>query len=251
MKFKSDIPTSDTKTTSDQHNTDSSVPKRVEPLSTIPPTKTKNKNTSKSDAKKKKSSKKSESKVALYMTDSLINDNPLKSTKAETSMQDVTKDDECFNISADVSTPDHDKGNPDETLISNLPESDRKLGLENLNDAIDSTENMDIDTGNHINDFVERGPDVTNVQGDVGPDVETSLGQPSSIVGVTTTDGKNSSFETSREMNVDSVENSYSEDGKESEQISKETQEEECSTNKEKDKDVVVVDELDQEVEKQ
>ena len=80
-----------------------------------------------------------------------------------------------------------------------------------MNDAIDSTENMDIDTGNNVNDFVEKGLDETNVQGDVGPDVETSLGQPTSIYGVTTTDGKNSSFQTALEMNVDSIENSYSE----------------------------------------
>jgi len=46
-------------------------------------------------------------------------------------------------------------------------------------------------------------------------------------------------------MNVDSVENSSSEEGKESEQIPKEIQDEECSTDKEKDKDVVDVDELD------
>ena len=254
MKFKSDISTSETKITSDQQNTDSSIPKMIEPLTTIPPTKPKKKNAPKSAAKKKKSSKKGESKVALDMTDLYVKENPFKSTKVETSMQDAknTKDDETLKISADVSTPDLEKGNPDETLISNVPESGRKLGLEDLNDAIDSTENMDIDTGNEtkVNDSVGKDPDETDVQEDVGPDVETSLGQPSNTGGVTTTDGgdKDSSFETAPEKNVNSnnsIENSFSEEGKESEEISKETEEEECSKDKEKDKDVVDVDELD------
>jgi len=197
MKSKSDISASETKTTSNQQNADPFVPKRIEPISTIPPTKPKKKNTSKSAAKKKKFSKKGESKVALDMTDSHIKDN-LKSTKAGTFEQDAedTKDDESFKISADVSTLDPDKGNPHETLISNVPESGRKLGLEDMNDAIDSTENMDIDIGNNVNDSVETNPDETNSQEDIGPDVETSLDQPSSNVGVTATDGKNFSFET-------------------------------------------------------
>ena len=38
------------------------------------------------------------------------------------------------------STSGLDKSNPDETLISNVPEAGRKLGLEDLNDAIDNTE---------------------------------------------------------------------------------------------------------------
>lgn len=48
-----------------------------------------------------------------------------------------------------------------------------------MNDAIDSTENMDIDVGNetNVNDFVGKEPDETDAREDVGLDVETSLGQ--------------------------------------------------------------------------
>jgi len=161
----------------------------------------------------KKSTKKSESKTA----------------QAETSVQKVkkTKGKKALKDSPDVSThtekkstSDLEKGNPDETLTSNVPEVGRKLGLEDLSDVIDSTENMHIDTSNetNVNDFVGKDPNETDIREDVGPDVETSLGQPSISIDVTTTSGgdKDLSFETAPETDANSgksVENSISEEG--------------------------------------
>ncbi|KEH19644.1 hypothetical protein MTR_8g465660 [Medicago truncatula] len=70
--------------------------------------------------------------------------------------------------------------NPDETLVSNTSDTSRKLGLEDLNDAIDSTENMDIDAGNEtkVHDSVDQDPDNYGVRKNVGSDVETFLDQP-------------------------------------------------------------------------
>ena len=108
---------------------------------------------------------------------------------------------------------------------------------------------MDIDTGNetNVNVFVGKDPDVRE---DVGPDVETSFGQPSNSVDVTITGGgdKDHSFETAPKTDANSsksIENSSSEEGEESKEVSKETEEEEGSDNKEKNKDVVDVDDLD------
>jgi hypothetical protein len=226
MKFKSDS-TPSKKTTSDQQNKDTFDPKRIEPLTTVTPTVTKKKNTHKSATKKKKSSKKGE----------LKNDRDISETT--TSAQEVkkTKGKEALKDSSDVST--------------HVPDVGRKLGLEYLNDAIDSAENMDIDASNdtNANDSVGEEPDETDVRKDDGPEVETSLGQPSNSVDVTTTGGnKDPIFETAPEMDSisdKSVENSISEEGKKYEEVSKETKEEDDFMDKEKDKDVVDVGELD------
>jgi len=224
----------------------------IEPLTTVHFTKPKNKTTYKSAAKRRKSSKKGESKVV----DLYEKENPLKPIEAEASLQDIknTENAETFKILPDVATPDLDKGNPEATLTSDIPESGRKQGLKDLNDAIDSTENMDIDhsnTGNEtkVADSVEKDRVETDAREDVGPDVGTSLGQPDNSNGDTTTGfgGKDPSFETAPKKEVNSGnsdESSYSEKGKESEENSKKIQEEECSVGKEKDKDVV--DDLDQ-----
>jgi len=107
-----------------------------------------------------------------------------------------------------------------------VPKSGRKLGLEDLNDAIDSTENMDVDisnTGNEtkVDDSVEKDPEEIDAQEDVGPDVGTSLGQPDNSVGDTATiiGDKDPSFKTALEKEVNSgnsVEKYHSEEGKES-----------------------------------
>jgi len=73
-----------TKITLDQQNADSSVPKMIEPLTTVLPTKPKNKSTSKSTNKKKKPLKKGESKVALSMSDLYGKENPIQATVADT-----------------------------------------------------------------------------------------------------------------------------------------------------------------------
>jgi len=149
MKTKSSIPLVK-KTVSDA---DASSPIRVKPISTVAPALIKKKNTLKPVANKK-SMKKCDSKNA----------------QAETSIQEGKKNkgkEELKDLS-DVSTHAEEKstsgpviGNPDETLISNIPDDGRKLGLEDLNDTIDSTENMDIDAGNetNVNDSVCQDPD--------------------------------------------------------------------------------------------
>ena len=85
-------------------------------------------------------------------------------------------------ISSHVSTSEIEKGNPIEILPSVVSESCKKLGLEDLNAGIESTENMDIDdpkTGNEntANDSVQLSLEKVDGQKDVGLDVETSLDQ--------------------------------------------------------------------------
>jgi hypothetical protein len=147
MKFKSSIPPAK-RTTSDHQKPDTSTPLRVEPITIVAPAPTKGKNTPKSAAKKK-SMKKSGS----------------KNVQAESSVQETKKNKgkEELKDMSDVSTHAEmrttsgtGKGNPDETHISDAPDACKKLGLEDLNDAIDSTENMYLDAGNetNINDSV-------------------------------------------------------------------------------------------------
>jgi len=54
-------------------------------------------------------------------------------------------------IAVDVTSPEVEKGNLDKTLNYAISESGRKLGLEDLNDVIDSTENMDVDEPDNQN----------------------------------------------------------------------------------------------------
>ncbi|XP_024642235.1 bromodomain-containing protein DDB_G0278469 [Medicago truncatula] len=159
----------------------------------------------------------------------------------------------------DVSTHAEEKstsglviGNPDETLIFNSPDAGRKLGLEDLNDAIDSTKNMEIDVGNetNVNDFNDQDPDNTGARKDVGPDVETSLDQPRNSIDVTTIEGGNKDLSVKNALEI--VVNSYKspedvvseEEEDESEEVSKETEKEEDSETEDKDKEVVDVEEL-------
>ena len=185
----------------------------------------------------------------------------MKDAQVESSIQEVdkTKGKEVLKDSSEVSTHakeksafDHVIGNPGETLISNISNADRKLGVENLNDAIDSTKNMGIDAGikTTVNDSVEKDPEETNIGKDVGPDLETSLDQPGNSVDITTTNGGNKDPipDTTPETDArsgKSVEKSISKQGEESVEVSKETEEENDSEEIEKDKDVVDVDNLD------
>jgi len=74
------------------------------------------------------------------------------------------------------------KGNCDETLTSYVPESSKKLGLEDLNATSHSTDNMDIDgpctaVETKVDDgFVQPSSEKTYARKGVGPDVGTSLG---------------------------------------------------------------------------
>ena len=257
MKFKSDIHASEEKNSTEQQNIDTSIPKMIEPLNVVPPTKPKKKTAFKSTTKKKRTVKNDESKVALSMTDLYVKENPFKASEADTTAQ-ASKNaeyEETSKISPDVVTFSHENGNPDTTLMSDVPESGRKLGLEDLNNAIDSTEYMDMDIPNTGNDTkvdvsVEKDPENSDVQEDVGPDVETSLGQPDNLVDDTAkiVGEKEPSFETAPEKEVNSgntVVNSHSEVNEESEEDPKENQEEDYSEDKEKDKGVVDVDSLD------
>jgi len=95
-----------------------------------------------------------------------------KSANAETDLK----------IAAEVVASQIEKGNP--IIIPNhaIPESDRKLGLEELNTAKDSTEDLsmndpDVDDENVVDDSVQ--PSIEKIDDQKGgvPDVGTSLGQ--------------------------------------------------------------------------
>jgi len=73
-----------------------------------------------------------------------------------------------------------EKGNPDKSQTSDVPEFAKKLGLEDLN-AANNIENMDVDdpelaVETIVGDSAQESLEKTYVQKDVGPDVETSLG---------------------------------------------------------------------------
>jgi len=189
MKFKSNV-TPFKRTTSSQQNTDISTHKRVEPLTTVPPIPTKRKTASKSATKKEKPTKKSEPKNA--QVEGSVHD--VKKTKGKEALKDSS---DVSTHAETKSTTDLEKGKSVVTLTHNVSDPSRKLWLEDLTNAIDSTENMDVDTGNetNVNHSIDKDPDVGK---DVGPDVETSLGQLSIFVDVTATgdDNKDLSCET-------------------------------------------------------
>lgn len=162
-------------------------------------------------AKKKKLLTKCESKVAISMSDQYVKQNPVKASEGDTTGQasKKVKVEETSNISHDVATPNREKGNLDAILMSDVPESGRKLGLKDLKDAIDSTEYMDADiptAGNEtkVDVSVEKDLEKSDAQEDVGPDVGTSLGQPDNHVDVkaTVSGEKDSSFETAPEKDL-------------------------------------------------
>ena len=153
MSSKTISPSSKQTIVSEPQETSASIPKLIEPISTVPPSKTKGRTSTKSASKKKKpsKSKRGESKTSLNMAYLYEKENRFISTVVEpstrTSVKDLKNvDDEATPKSApDVATSEIEKGNPDETLISVVSESDKKLGLEDLNAAIDNTENMEVD----------------------------------------------------------------------------------------------------------
>jgi len=161
----------------------------VEPITTVSSSKSK-KTATKSASKKKKSpkTKRDELKTSLSMADLYVKENPFISTVVEPSIGTFVKDPQRVDtkanpkIASDVAKSETEKGNPNETIPSSVSESCKKLGLEDLNDAIEITENMDIDDpkiGNEstTNDFVQLSPEKADGREDVGPDVETSLDQ--------------------------------------------------------------------------
>jgi hypothetical protein len=101
-------------------------------------------------------------------------ENPFKATKEGITAQASKNTDEvdASKRVSDVATPVSEKGNPVSTLISDEPESSRKLGLDDLNDAIESTENMDVDnSGKETRDDDSAESDLKE------SDVQTMLGR--------------------------------------------------------------------------
>jgi len=117
------------------------------------------------------------------MTDIYEKENPLIFTVVEPNVGASEKDlkitdaEATVKITADVASSEVEKGNPSATLKYVVYESDRKLGLEDLNDVIDSTENMNVDDPKPKDDFIQPSPEKTDERKEVGPGVETSLGQ--------------------------------------------------------------------------
>jgi hypothetical protein len=181
MKFKNDASVSSEKKDAAQRETGSSAPKMVKPLSTIPPPKPMKKTAEKSSSKKKRTAKKGESKVALTMTDLYDKEIPSKVVKEDTSSKTAAVGEKDTKLSSDVATPIEEKGNPVSTHNSVETGSGEKLGLDVLNDAIESTENMGVSNpDNEIggDDSVENAAKETLGQENVEPDVSTSMGQP-------------------------------------------------------------------------
>jgi hypothetical protein len=68
------------------------------------------------------------------MTDLYEKQNPFTATEKGSDASDTNAGDDS-NISSDVATPSREKGNHVSTQIPDEPVYDRKLGLEDLNDA--------------------------------------------------------------------------------------------------------------------
>jgi len=170
------------------------------------------------------------------MADLYEKENHFKSTSVETNVDTSMEDPKVADVEATTkitptaTTSEFEKGNLDETLTTDVPESAEKLGLENLNDAIDNGgENMNIDSPadvkndvvetNVVNGFVQKSPEKADVRKDVGPDIETSLGQHGKKIDVTATlVDDDSGFEIATEKEVqsgDTVVNSHSEEARE------------------------------------
>jgi len=167
--------------------TSPSIPKVIKPITTISSKKSKKGNTTKPSIKTKKS-KRSESKIALSMTDLYKKENPFISTIFEPSVGTSVKDlkdadvEENPKIVTDVATSADEKGNLDETLTVEVSESSKNLGLEDLNVAIESTENIDHDDSKTSDestgkDTDQLSPEKADDQNDVVLDVGISLDQ--------------------------------------------------------------------------
>jgi len=183
MKFKINTTVIDDKNTTDNKKLIHLLQRSLTPSLLFLPRNLKRKTASKSTSRKKKTVKKSESKVALSMSDLNEKENPFTASMEGTTAQASTNTDDkdASKIAPNVATPVCEKGNPDSTLISDEPGSSRKLGLEDLNNTIESNENMDVENSSketRDDVSVESDPKETDVQDNVGTDVGTSLGQP-------------------------------------------------------------------------
>jgi len=161
MKFKTDIPVFEERNT-------------IEPISSVSPSKSKKKILTKFASKKKKpsKSKRGETKTALSMVDLYEKENPFISTVLEPSIGVSEKALKTIDIEAtlkigtDVASPEGEKGNPDKNPKFHCLWIWEKLGLEDLNYAIDSTENMDVDEAdneNVVDNSVQPSLEKTNI----------------------------------------------------------------------------------------
>jgi len=158
------------------------------------------------------------------MSNSYEKENPFAASKGDTTVQTSTKTDDkdSFKPAEEVATLVCEKGNLDSTLIYDKPTASKKLGLEDLNEAIESTENMDMDnSGKEIggDDSVESDLKEADLPDDVGPDVDTSLGQQNKVdvEADVVTDGENSNPDTDPvedDVSKNSLENAHAEERK-------------------------------------
>jgi len=136
-----------------------------------------------------------------------------------------------------------------------MPELGRKVGLENLYNAIDSVVSMDMDTfndGNETNiDVPSKEPKACDVHKNVEPDVETFLSQLYNPNNTTTTGGnKNFNSKTTLEEEVNfenTTVNTHFEGNEESKEESKENLQEDGYVDINKDEDTIDVDNLNSE----
>jgi len=190
MIFKNDPQATEENSTSEPRETSFSLPKLVEPITMVSSPKSKKKTATKSASEKKTApkTKRGESRTPLSVADLYEKENPFVSTMVEPSyeksVEDLNSADAKANpkTASDVATSIANQGIPDETLPSVVSNSCRKLRLEDLNAAIDSTENMNVDDPNPDNENMEDSSVHLSLkkakgQKDVGPDVGTSMDQ--------------------------------------------------------------------------
>jgi len=191
------------------------------------------------------------------MADIHVEENLLKASEDDITAQESKnhKNKEASRISPNVATLELEKCNSNASLTYAIPESGRKLGSENLNNVINSVVSMNMDTANDgnetNNDVPAKEPKTSDVQKNVEPDVGTSLGQPNNPNNFTITNGdKNVSSETTPAEEVNSENttvNTHFEGNEESKEESKENLEEDGFVDKNKDEDMIDVDNLDSE----
>jgi hypothetical protein len=161
-------------------------PKQIDPISTVTSPKSEKKTATKCFSKKRMApkTKRGESKTPLSMFDLYQKENPFISTVVEPSVGTFKKDPLVGDIEATTRNASlkAEKGNSCKTLISVVPESGRKLGLEDLNEAIDRSENVyavDFYVNVEIatKDTIQPSPNKSNDLENGEPNVGTSLDQ--------------------------------------------------------------------------
>jgi hypothetical protein len=116
------------------------------------------------------------------MEDPYLKDDPFN-LKAKDNAEAFGQGNNDLDVEASLKThvvsPNHENCKNFETLDITAPESGENLGLDALNTAIDKmdVDNIDVSNAEKGVDIVHETPEIPDIQKDVGPDVETSLGQ--------------------------------------------------------------------------